>query len=152
MVGGDRLTFDNKTATPVANPLEAKLISNSTISTKNAKFLTADIKDFFLSSTMEKPEFMKIRKDEIPKDILSKYNMHKIVSKHSQNWKNCKKCCFGIPYNLVHKKLKKSLKVCKYLLKKILPNYFIGILYILARPKKEIFFIFDLLVIFTSKT
>ena len=62
-------------------------------------------------------------------------------NEHSQNWKNRKKCrCFGISYNLVHKKLKKLLKVCKYLFFfKILPNNFIGILYILARPKKEIF-------------
>ena len=57
---------------------------------------------------------------------------------HSQNWENCKKCRFGISYDLVHKKLKKLLKVCKYFFFN-LPNYFIGILNILARPKKEIF-------------
>ena len=57
-VGGDRLTYDNETAAPVANLLEAKLILNSIISTRNAKFLTVDIKDFFLSSKMKKPEFI----------------------------------------------------------------------------------------------
>ena len=36
-------------------------------------------------------------------------------NEHSQNWKNCKKCCFGISYDIVHKKFKKLLKVCKYL-------------------------------------
>ena len=82
VVGGDRLTYDNETAAPAANLLEAKLILNSTISTKNAKFLTADIKDFFLSSKMDKPEFMKMHKSEIPTDIFSRYKMDKIVSKN----------------------------------------------------------------------
>ena len=78
VVGGDKLTYDNETAAPTANLLEAKLILNSTISTKNAKFLTADIKDFFLSSKIAKPEFMKMHKDEIPNDVFRKYNMQKL--------------------------------------------------------------------------
>ena len=47
VVSGDRLTYDNETAAPAVNLLEAKLIFNSTISTPNARCMTMDIKDFF---------------------------------------------------------------------------------------------------------
>ena len=79
VVGGDRLTYDNETAAPAANLLEAKLIFNSTISTPNERFMTMDINDFFLSSTMPKAEYMQIHKSEITSDIITKYNMMDII-------------------------------------------------------------------------
>ena len=39
VVGGDCLTYEHETAAPTANLLEAKIMFNSTIRTKNAKFL-----------------------------------------------------------------------------------------------------------------
>ena len=78
VVGGDHLIYDNETAAPAANLLEAKLIFNSTISTSNARFLTMDIEDFFLSSTMPNPEYIRMRISEIQDDIIIKYNMRTI--------------------------------------------------------------------------
>ena len=46
VVGGDKLTHKNETAAPAANLIETKIMLNSVISTKGAKFLTIDIKDF----------------------------------------------------------------------------------------------------------
>ena len=82
VVGGDRLTYDNETAAPAANLLEAKLIINSTISTPHARFITADIKDFFLSSIMPTAEYMKMHIDEIPSDIITKYDMSHLQDKN----------------------------------------------------------------------
>ncbi len=79
VVGGDRLTYDHETAAPAANLLEAKLMINSTISTKDARFLTIDIKDFFLSSLMPQPEYMKMHWDEIPPDIQTQYSLRSMV-------------------------------------------------------------------------
>ena len=82
VVGGDCLTYDNETAAPAANLLEAKLILNSTISTPGAKFITADIKDFFLASKMPNEEYMKMHIDEIPDNIVHKYNMNELIDKN----------------------------------------------------------------------
>ena len=49
VVGGDKLTYENEIAAPAANLLEIKLMVNSVISTKGAKFLSVDIEDFFLN-------------------------------------------------------------------------------------------------------
>ena len=75
MVGGNRLTYEHETAAQAANLLEAKIMPNSTISTTNVKFLTIYIKDFFLSSKMPQPEYMKMHWDEIPNDIKNTYSL-----------------------------------------------------------------------------
>ena len=61
-VGGDRLQYPDNTVSPAASLLEAKLLINSTISqsAQGARFMTIDIKDFFLQTTMPDAEYMKI--------------------------------------------------------------------------------------------
>ena len=61
-VGGDRLQYPDDTASPAATLLETKLLLNSTISqsAQGARFMTHDIKDFFLQTVMKRPEYMKI--------------------------------------------------------------------------------------------
>ncbi len=50
VVGGDRVHFPGNAGTPSANLLTVKLLINSTISTPNAKYMTMDIKDFYLKT------------------------------------------------------------------------------------------------------
>ena len=52
VVGGDKLLYDKDSAAPAANLLETKFFLNSTISQPNARFMSIDISNFFLSSTM----------------------------------------------------------------------------------------------------
>ena len=61
-VGGDRLSYPSDAGSPSALLLEAKLLINSTISDADtgARFLSADIKDFFLATPMDVPEYMQI--------------------------------------------------------------------------------------------
>ena len=73
MVGGDKLPYASDSAAPAANLIESKILFNSVISTKCAKFMTIDIGNFFLSSHMQNPEYMKIHQDDIPQDILEQY-------------------------------------------------------------------------------
>ena len=63
-VGGDLLPYPYEAASPAASLIETKLIINSTISdaSKGARFMSADLKDFFLKTPMKEPEFMKVHK------------------------------------------------------------------------------------------
>jgi len=45
-VGGDRINYPGAVATPTAEMLVAKMLSNSVISTKDARFMTLDISNF----------------------------------------------------------------------------------------------------------
>ena len=77
VVGGDKLEYESDTASPTTDLLETKLLINSTISDarKGARFCSVDLRDFFLSSTMKEPEYMKLHLKYIPQDIIEKYNL-----------------------------------------------------------------------------
>jgi hypothetical protein len=78
-IGGDRITYDGVTSTKAAELPTAKLFFNSVVSTPKAKFMTIDIKDFFLQTArMAEKNFayMKIALNVIPADIITKYNLH----------------------------------------------------------------------------
>ena len=58
--GGNKLSYPLDDGSPAADMLETKILINSTISDahKGAQFMSTDIKDFFLASPMERPEYM----------------------------------------------------------------------------------------------
>ena len=78
VVGGDKLSYDEDAGSPAASLLETKVIINSVISDadKGAKFMSCDLKDFFLATPMKKPEYMRIRWQHIPEDIRQKYDLY----------------------------------------------------------------------------
>ena len=76
-VGDNRLSYYDDAVSPVANLLETKVFLNSTISDapKWARFMTADIKDYFLATPMAQAEYMKVKYKHIPEGIKQKYNL-----------------------------------------------------------------------------
>ena len=52
-----------------------KLLLNSVVSTKDANFTTADIKDFFYASFLPDPEYMKMKLRIIPQNIIDQYQL-----------------------------------------------------------------------------
>ena len=52
--GGDRVHYPGNAGTPTADLLTINLLINSTISTAGAKFMTLDIKDFYLNTRMSR--------------------------------------------------------------------------------------------------
>ena len=68
---------------------------NSVISdsSKGAKFLSADLKDFFLGSLMKNAEYMKIQFDLFPTDIVEKYKLTEKVADDGFIYMKIKKGC-----------------------------------------------------------
>lgn len=81
VVGGDKLDYDLDPGSPAANLLETKILANSVISDahRGAKFMTLDLKDHFLASPMDDPEYMRIPVRYIPDDIMQRYKLHEKV-------------------------------------------------------------------------
>ena len=81
-VGGDKFTCEFDVASPAASVLETKLILNSVISDahKGARFLTLDIKDFFLCSALDDPEYMRIRAKYFSNVFREKYNLNQKIN------------------------------------------------------------------------
>jgi hypothetical protein len=52
-----------------------KLLINSIISTEGARFMTMDIKDFYLNTPMARFEYMLLRIADMPDDVIAHYNL-----------------------------------------------------------------------------
>ena len=55
-MGGDRLEYQGGVSTKNSGLTTIKLLLNSVISSIWAKFMTADVKNFYLNTPMEEPE------------------------------------------------------------------------------------------------
>ncbi len=56
--------------------LTVKLLFNSIISMPNAKFMTIDIKDFYLLTPMDCYEYFRMKLKLFPQDIIDEYALH----------------------------------------------------------------------------
>jgi hypothetical protein len=74
-VGGNHINYPGAVATPTAEMLVAKLLFNSTISTRGARFMTMDISNFYLNSPLPRPEFIRIKLRDIPDKIIVEYKL-----------------------------------------------------------------------------
>ena len=73
-VGGNLLDFNGKLTTPTATVTTAKCLFNSVVSTKGAKCVMADVKNFYLNNTLPDPEYMKMQLNIIPEEIINQYH------------------------------------------------------------------------------
>ena len=77
--GGNLLEYNGKTSTETASLETIKIHLNSTISTKNAKYVAADIGNFYTNSKLDSPEYMRIHLSLIPQEIIEEYNAMEFV-------------------------------------------------------------------------
>ena len=68
-VGGNLIIYPSDYGTPTVDLLTFNLFINSVISTPNAKFITIDIKYFYLNMPMERLEYIKLKLRNLPKDF-----------------------------------------------------------------------------------
>ena len=97
-IGGDILPYYDDAGAPATSLLETKLLPNSVISDANlgAKFMSADIKDFFLTSPMKDPEYMRIHYRYFPSEIRQQYNLDALVDKTGFVYIKIKKGMHGL--------------------------------------------------------
>ena len=74
-VGGDRINYPGKVATPTADMLVANILFNSVVSTKGAKFMTLDISNFYLMTPLKRPEYICMKLADIPQEVIDEYNL-----------------------------------------------------------------------------
>jgi hypothetical protein len=96
-VGGDKINYPGAVATPTAEMLVVKILFNSVISNKNAKFVTIDISNFYLNSPLPCPEFVKIKINDIPEEIINKYKLCGKVTPNGFVYIIATKGMYGLP-------------------------------------------------------
>jgi hypothetical protein len=75
-MGRNLVNYPGDCGTPTADLLTIKLMFNSIISTPNAKFMTIDIKDFYLMTPMDRYEYLRMKLELFSQDIINEYGLH----------------------------------------------------------------------------
>ena len=65
-MGGDRIYYQGEVSTKTAGLTTINTLLNIVVSSAGEKFMTADVKNFYLNTPMDEPEYMKIPVRLIP--------------------------------------------------------------------------------------
>ena len=123
-VGGDRINYPGEVATPTADMLVAKLLFNSVISTKDAKFMTLDISNFYLMTPLKRPEFIRMKLSDIPDEIIREYKLRDKATPDGSIYIVANKGMYGLPQAglLANELLEKRLNKHGYHQSKLVPG------------------------------
>ena len=114
VVGGDCLSYGEDAGSPATDLLETKLIINSTISDADQgdRFISADLKDYFLGSPMMRLEYMKVHISKFPQDIIDQYKLQEKMDEKEYVYIKINKGMYGLKQAavLAYQRLIKLLK------------------------------------------
>ncbi len=96
-MGGESINYPDGCGTPTADMLLFKILLNSIVSTKGAKCLIIDIKDFYLKIPMKRYEYMRFKISDIPDEIIKEYKLDKIVTADGYIYCEIWKGMYGLP-------------------------------------------------------
>ena len=74
---GQNIKWPGEVSTKTASLDLIKLLLNSVISRRGAKFVTFDINNFYLQTLLDRPEYVRIKLADIPQDFIDKYSLQK---------------------------------------------------------------------------
>jgi len=97
-VGGDRVEYSGDVSTKTADLTTAKLLFNSVLSVPNARCMMGDLKDFYLGTPMQPPDYayMRIPVSAIPTEVMDHYQLHDLVHK-GHVYVEIRKGMYGLP-------------------------------------------------------
>jgi hypothetical protein len=97
VAGGDRVNYPGSAGTPSADMTLFKILLNSIISTKGARCVMVDIKDFYLCTPMKRFEYMRLKITDIPEEIIREYELEVLAT--SDGYVHCEiqKGMYGLP-------------------------------------------------------
>jgi hypothetical protein len=115
-VGGNLIDYPWDVATPTSDLTTAKLLFNSVVSTPGAVFVVMDVKNFYLNTPMERPEYMRLPLKLIPPEIIDKYNLRDKVDDKGFVYVRIELGMYGLPQAglLANKLLAQRLQIDGY--------------------------------------
>jgi len=109
-VGGNLVECPGKLTTRTAGLTATKILWNSVISTDNARFITADVKNFYLGAPLDRYEYMRMKLDLMPEEYIEQNNLRE-KAKNGYFYMEIQKGMYGLPQAgiLANKLLRKRL-------------------------------------------
>jgi hypothetical protein len=89
-MGGNLINYPGNCETPTADLLTVKLLLNSIISTPKARFMSLDLKDFYLMTSMKRYEYFQIKLELFPQEIIDLYNLQNKADHNGKSAVGCR--------------------------------------------------------------
>jgi hypothetical protein len=123
MVGGDRINYPGN-ANTTTEMLVAKMLFNSVISTKGARFMTIDISNFYLMTPLHHARFIQIKLSDILNEAINEYKLREKTTKNGSIYIRANHGMYGLPQAglLANKLLEKCLNKHGYQQSKLTPG------------------------------
>ena len=98
VVGGVRINIEGDCSTPTANLLTVIILINSIVFTPGANVLGLNLKDLYLNTPMDCPEYLKMKLANFPDDVIVHYTLNEKATKDGFIF--CKICngMYGLPH------------------------------------------------------
>jgi hypothetical protein len=111
-VGGNLMMYLSDCVTPTVDLFTVKLLLNSVVSTPGARFVTIDIKDFYLNTPMDCFEYMKLKLNNLPENFIDRYQLEPKADQNRQDYFKVRKGMYGLTQAglLAQKLLEERLK------------------------------------------
>jgi hypothetical protein len=95
-IGGNRICYPGDVGTNTASLELVKLLLNSVLSRKGARFSTTDLKNLYLDTPMPDPEYVCIKLSDILDEFIKEYIL---LSQDQDGWIYFEICqgCYGLP-------------------------------------------------------
>jgi hypothetical protein len=124
IVGGDRINYPGKVATPATEIWVAKMLFNSVISTKDAQFMTIDISNFYLMTPLHCAKFIRIKLRDTPNEVINKYKLKEKATRNNSIYIRAKHSMYSLSQAglLANKPLEKCLNKYGYQQSKLVPS------------------------------
>jgi len=104
---------------------KTKMLFNSIIYTKGARFMTVDISNFYyLMMPLHQPEFVWMKLSDIPDKVIDKYKLREKAIPEGSIYIKAKRGMYGLPQSglLANKLLEKRLNKHRYRQSKLVPG------------------------------
>jgi hypothetical protein len=84
-LGGDRLDYPGETSSPVADIAAVKMLLHSVVSDRrnhgtDTRFATLDLTDFYLGSSLDRPEYVRIPIKDVPEETIEREGLRRFIN------------------------------------------------------------------------
>ena len=114
--GGNLIKYPGELTTRTADLTTSKVLWNSILSTKDAKFMGIDIKSFYLETPLDRFEYMRMPLSLFPQHTIDQYDLARKAKNGYVFWE-IRKAIYGLPQAgaLANKLLRKRLAPAGYM-------------------------------------
>ena len=115
-IAGQNIKYPGDVGTKTASLGLVKLLLNSVLSHQGAKFVTLDIRNYYLQTPLDRPEYVRIKLSDIPQDFVDEYNLQDFFNANGWVYFEIKNGVYGLPQSgvLAQALLEKRLKIHDY--------------------------------------